>query len=111
MAAGCRPGRAADEGTVRRIGALRLRDRGDLTGVVVGLEVASLPRLELDVVIDDGTGLLVACFFGRTAIPGLSVGRRVHVSGTLTRYRGRARMLNPAYELLVDCGGPSSQSS
>jgi RecG-like helicase len=82
-----------------------------VTGRVVGLEVPCLPRTELDVVVDDGTGLLVLCFFGRTAIPGCTVGRRVRIRGTLSRYRGALRMLNPTYELLADCRGSSSQSS
>jgi RecG-like helicase len=111
MPAGDPRGCSADGGAVRSICALGIRDRGDITGVVVGLEPAALPRLELDAVVDDGTGLLVLCFFGRTAIPGFAVGRRVRIHGTLTRYRGRPRMLNPSYELLADCRGSSTQSS
>jgi RecG-like helicase len=82
------------------IGCVAWRQRCELVATVVAIEAHERPSLVLDVIVDDGTGTLRCTFFGRQAIPGLDVGRRVAVAGRLVRYRNRRCLLNPAYELL-----------
>lgn len=78
------------------------RQRCDVSGAIVCLEVFERPIVVLDVTVDDGTGTLVCTFFGRREVSGFAVGRRVRVSGRLVRYGDRECLLNPAYELEDD---------
>jgi hypothetical protein len=79
-----------------------LRQRVDVSASIVTLEPIVCPIRHLDVIIDDGTGRLRCRFFGRLAIPGVSLGRRLHVEGRVTSHLGRACVCNPDYELLGD---------
>lgn len=85
------------------IAAAQLRDRVVLKGDIVSLTVG--PRdggpLRLEAELTDGTGSVTLVWMGRRTIPGLEVGRRILVQGTLTVYGGRRVVLNPRYELLA----------
>jgi amino acid transporter len=83
------------------IAAVRYRDRVRVAGRVRSIRVAPLhdaPTLELE--LDDGTGGLSAVFLGRRQLPGVAVGTRMVVEGTVGLHRQRLAVLNPTYELL-----------
>jgi hypothetical protein len=53
----------------------------------------------LEAVLSDGTGEVTAVWTGRRSIPGLSLGTRLILGGTLSRQdRGARRMVNPRFE-------------
>jgi RecG-like helicase len=54
----------------------------------------------LEVTVSDGRSQVVAVFFGRRKIAGISPGRRLMLEGVAAREGGRIYMYNPAYELL-----------
>jgi RecG-like helicase len=54
----------------------------------------------LEVTVTDGRGSVVAVFFGRRKVAGMSPGRRVALSGVAARNGNRYLIFNPAYELL-----------
>jgi RecG-like helicase len=60
---------------------------------------AGAPALE--VTVTDGRGAVVAVFFGRRKVAGLSPGRRVALQGVAARNGNRYLIFNPAYELLT----------
>lgn len=73
----------------------------ELAGEVQSVRI--VPRAgapALDVLIDDGHGLALAVFFGRRSIAGVHAGRTLRISGRASLRSGRARLINPAYELL-----------
>ncbi len=83
------------------IAAVRYRDRVRVAGRVRSIRVAPLhdaPTLELE--LDDGTAGLSAVFLGRRTLPGVTVGTRMVVEGTVGLHRQRLAVLNPTYELL-----------
>jgi hypothetical protein len=59
-----------------------------------------IPSLECTLV--DETGGIVLLFMGRRSIPGMNVGARVRVDGTIGEDRGRLAILNPSYEFLPE---------
>jgi hypothetical protein len=78
-----------------------LRTRTHLAGEITSLRVvprAGSPSLEVSV--NDGTGLAVAIFTGRRAIPGITPSRGIVLDGVARKDRNRLVLLNPAYELL-----------
>ncbi len=81
----------------------QVRDRvvlqGAINSITIGPRDGSPMRLEAE--LDDGTGSVALVWMGRRSIPGLAVGRRVIVRGTLTIYGGRRVIFNPRYELLA----------
>ncbi len=85
------------------IGSAQVRDRvvlkGDIASVTIGPRDGGPLRLEAE--LTDGTGSVALVWMGRRTIPGLEVGRRVIVQGTLTVYGGRRVVFNPRYELLA----------
>jgi RecG-like helicase len=100
-----------DDPVATRIADVALRRRCEVSAAITSLESTGRPTVMLDVVVDDGTARLVCTFFGRLDIPGFHVGRRVHVSGRLVRYRDRLCLLNPAYELMDEgCASPATSS-
>lgn len=83
------------------IAAAPLRQRTKVTGEITSIRV--VPRdtsASLEVTVNDGTGLAVAVFTGRRAIPGVTPGRGVTLDGVARQDRKRILFLNPAYELL-----------
>ncbi|HZM28962.1 MAG TPA: amino acid permease [Acidimicrobiales bacterium] len=82
------------------IAEARYRDRVRLGGRVRSLMVApqhDAPVLEL--VLDDGTAGISVVFLGRRRIPGVDVGTRMVIEGTVGLHRNRLAVLNPTYEL------------
>lgn len=49
----------------------------------------------------DGTGTVELRWEGRRSIPGIDVGRRVEVSGTVGRHRNHLAIIDPLYRLLA----------
>lgn len=82
----------------------KVRDRvvlkGDIVSITVGPRDSGPLRLEAE--LTDGTGSVALVWMGRRTIPGLDVGRRILVQGTLTVYGGRRVVLNPRYELIAE---------
>jgi hypothetical protein len=70
-----------------RIRSLVVRPLGDVPVLVVELA--------------DSTGGLNMLFYGRTAIPGLELGRDVRASGRVIVRDGRPAIINPSYDLLA----------
>lgn len=48
----------------------------------------------------DGTGTVELRWEGRRSIPGIDVGRRIEVSGTVGRHRKHLAIIDPLYRLL-----------
>lgn len=83
------------------LGDCPLRCRVRVVGEVTSLRV--VPRAgspSLDVIVDDGTGSVLAVFTGRRAIRGLDPGRGVVLEGVVRRERDKLTLVNPAYTLL-----------
>ncbi len=53
-----------------------------------------------EVVVDDGTGELIAVFTGHRRLGGVEHGRGIVLEGVTIPDRGRKMLLNPAYTLL-----------
>ena len=59
----------------------------------------------LEVTIYDGTERIVGVWLGRRSIPGIDLGTRIVLEGTVGEFRpGPLQMINPAYELLSPAG-------
>ena len=71
-----------------------VRVAGEVTRVVLTPR-RGIPNLE--VMVTDGTGTIVAIFTGRRAIPGLHHGRATILEGVAMRARDRTVVYNPAY--------------
>lgn len=56
-----------------------------------------VPALEADVY--DGSGSLLVVWLGRREIAGIRPGRRIRLTGVITRIDGQPTMFNPRYEL------------
>ena len=52
----------------------------------------------LEAVLSDGTGEVRAVWTGRRSIPGLSLGTRMILEGTIGEERGTRRIVNPRFE-------------
>lgn len=78
----------------------RVRERVHLRGTVQAITLSpEFDKGGLDVELDDGTGRITLVWMGRRLIPGIDVGRRIDVWGTLTISEGRRVIFNPAYQL------------
>jgi hypothetical protein len=49
--------------------------------------------------VSDGCSHITALFFGRRRIPGLTVGRKILLEGTICTERSRCVVYNPLYTL------------
>jgi len=79
-----------------------------LAGRVRAVRVQPLqgvPTLECTLV--DSTGEMVVAFLGRRQIPGVRIGTRMAVEGTVGTHRGKRAVLNPSYDLL---GAPAIEA-
>jgi RecJ-like exonuclease len=84
----------------QQIQGARVRDRVHLRGTVQAITLSpEIDKGGLDVDLDDGTGRITLVWMGRRLIPGIDVGRRIDVWGTLTISEGRRVIFNPAYQL------------
>jgi hypothetical protein len=54
----------------------------------------------LECTLVDGTGAITVVFLGRRRIPGINLGTRIIVEGTVGQHSGKLAILNPVYELL-----------
>ncbi|MGH9270146.1 MAG: OB-fold nucleic acid binding domain-containing protein [Ilumatobacteraceae bacterium] len=75
-----------------------VRVAGEVTRVVLTPR-RGVPNLE--VMIHDGSGSIVAIFTGRRAIPGLAHGRATIFEGVAMEDRDRTVVYNPAYTLVA----------
>jgi len=84
-----------------RIEAAPPRTRVKLAGVVRRITIRPVHGFAaLEVVLYDGTGEASVLWLGRRMIPGLTLGSRLVVEGTLGVERGIARVVNPTFEFL-----------
>jgi hypothetical protein len=78
----------------------RVRERVHLRGTIEAITLSpEIDKGGLDVELGDGTGRITLVWMGRRLIPGIEVGRRIDVWGTLTISAGRRVIFNPAYQL------------
>lgn len=90
----------AEAAGCQQIQGVRVRDRVHLRGTVQAITLSpEIDKGGLDVDLDDGTGRITLVWMGRRLIPGIDVGRRIDVWGTLTISEGRRVIFNPAYQL------------
>jgi RecG-like helicase len=57
------------------------------------------PWLEAE--FSDGSGTVTLIWMGRRAIPGITAGRELTVSGRISYVDGQRRLYNPLYELIA----------
>ncbi|MBV9950540.1 MAG: hypothetical protein JO291_01215, partial [Acidimicrobiia bacterium] len=89
------------DGHVRAIGSVGWRQHTTVEGRIRTLRVQRMRgTATLECVLEDETGAASIVFLGRTLVPGIEVGARVRVRGTLGQHHGRLAILNPEYELL-----------
>jgi hypothetical protein len=93
--------RADRESGAIPIGQCPDRERVDLCGDITRVDVSSdgdKPALEVE--LEDSSGTVTLVWLGRREIPGLEPGRRLWVSGRISRQPGGRRVVfNPWYEL------------
>jgi len=78
----------------------RVRERVHLRGTIEAITLSpEIDKGGLDVELGDGTGRITLVWMGGRLIPGIEVGRRIDVWGTLTISAGRRVIFNPAYQL------------
>ena len=84
-----------------RIAAAQPRTKVKLAGVVRRITVRPVHGFDaLEVKLYDGSGEVAVQWLGRRTIPGLTLGSRLVVEGTLGMERGERRIVNPTYEFL-----------
>jgi RecG-like helicase len=84
---------------VQRLSDVEPRSVARVAGVVRVLRVRpreGVPAIEA--VVSDGTGTVTAVWLGRRAMPGLSLGARLILSGRAAGEQQNLQMLNPEYE-------------
>lgn len=76
--------------------------RRKVAGVVESIKlIPNATSQTLEVTIYDGTDRLVGVWLGRRAIPGIDLGSRIVLEGTIGAFKtGPLQIINPAYELL-----------
>jgi hypothetical protein len=87
--------------TTTAISAVVPRRPAMLAGQVVAVAAHVRPWVRLHVDLCDGTGTITLRFMGRTEIPGIRLGCRLHVYGTPWMEEGVLLMLNPLYEFVA----------
>jgi amino acid transporter/DNA/RNA endonuclease YhcR with UshA esterase domain len=88
------------DGAERPIGDIVAKDLVTICGRVKSVQIGSVAGRSLEVEVFDPTGGIRLLFFGRTAIPGLTPGACVRVTGRVGEYRGHLAVANPRYNLL-----------
>jgi hypothetical protein len=73
-----------------------------VAGVVESIKLVPTKYSQtLEVTIYDGTERIVGVWLGRRSIPGIDLGTRIVLEGTVGAFRpGPLQIINPAYELL-----------
>jgi RecG-like helicase len=98
---------AARQKVVESTGAILIGDVSDrqwakLRGTITVLTMK--PRSGtawLEAEFNDGSGTVTLIWMGRRAIPGITAGRELTVSGRVSYVDGRRRLYNPLYELVA----------
>jgi hypothetical protein len=83
-----------------RIGDLRPRCRALVSGTIRSTKISRMgasPAFRAQLI--DGTGTLDLVFLGRRGIPGLDVGSRCTIEGTVLAKGRRLTVLNPLYRI------------
>ena len=70
-------------------------------GVVTAVAVHDAGGPVLRATLDDGTGSVELCFFGRRNVPGIAPGAQVAADGVVLVEHGRLRLVNPRYHFLA----------
>lgn len=87
---------------VEQIAECRPRTRRRVAGIVESIKV--IPRQDtsiLEVHIFDGTDEITGVWYGRRKIPGIDLGERLILEGTVsTTDRKGLRIINPSYEIV-----------
>lgn len=86
--------RAVLSGAVR---SLAVRRRSVLAGTRRVASHRAGTGAWLEVELDDGTGVVALRWMGRAHVPGVEVGARLTVEGTVLDDRGRPVLINPLY--------------
>jgi RecG-like helicase len=84
----------------RKISDARPQARIAVTGIITATQTVTIggsPTCRCT--LTDGTGEICLLFLGRTAVSGLTAGRRCRVAGTATASGGRLVVWNPRYRL------------
>lgn len=82
------------------IGQCPLRQKVSVRGQIVLMQArpaSALPFLRISV--KDDTGVAVVTWSGRRSIPGITLGRRVIITGVAVDSDGLLTFVNPEYEL------------
>ena len=98
---------AARQKVVESTGAILIADLSDrqwakLRGTITVLTMK--PRSGtawLEAEFNDGSGTVTLIWMGRRAIPGITAGRELTVSGRVSYVDGQRRLYNPLYELVA----------
>jgi hypothetical protein len=84
----------------RRVSDARPQARAAVSGIITATQTVAIGRSPAyRCSLTDGTGDIYVLFLGRTAIPGLTAGRRVSVTGTVGTRGGRLVIWDPRYWL------------
>ena len=83
------------------IASLRPRERQTCVGVVEKIRLD--PGRQLEVSIDDGSGIVTAIFTGKSNLPGLELGAALRFTGTvLDNGTHELQMRNPAWAAVTE---------
>jgi hypothetical protein len=83
--------------TFTSIGSLEPRRRATVAGDVRSVRSYQRPHVRTEVEVEDGTGVIVLRFLGRSRVPGIKPGLPMVAHGTPGRERDALVMLNPLY--------------
>ncbi len=84
----------------RRISDARPQARVAVTGIITAAQTVTIGSSPVyRCTLTDGTGEIYVLFLGRTAVGGLTAGRRCSVAGTAATRGGRLVLWNPRYRL------------
>jgi hypothetical protein len=84
------------------IASLEPRRRATVAGEIRAVTSYEQPYQRTEVELDDGTGVVVLRFFGRTQIAGLAPGRHMSAEGTPGTVGDGLVILNPLYRFVVE---------
>ena len=85
-------------GTVR-LESVQPRTVARVAGQVESIKVRPREGVQaFEAVLSDGTGMVLAVWLGRRTVPGLTIGSRLVLEGTIGGGRGQLQVMNPRYE-------------
>ena len=83
--------------SVTAIESLEPRRRATIAGKIRAVRSYERPFPRTDAEVDDGTGVVLLRFVGRSHVPGIEQGRRILADGTPGTEGNVLVMLNPLY--------------